>query len=93
MHFKHPLIVQTPIIVNLDSSPQTVRDWNNLPDSRITSVELSDDCVSKFISLVRPRDQSFPVKVRWFCHFGVSLVNYSDLDSEAEIRFYYSLPR
>ena len=35
---------------------QTIRDWNALPDSLISSVELSDDCVSKFTSLVRARD-------------------------------------
>ena len=34
---------------------QTIRDWNALPDSFISSVELSDDCVSKFTSLVRAR--------------------------------------
>ena len=40
-----------------DSSfPQTIRDWNDLPDSLISSAELSDDCVSKFTSLVRARD-------------------------------------
>ena len=32
--------------------PQTIRDWNDLPDSLITSAELLDDCVSKFTSLV-----------------------------------------
>ena len=36
--------------------PQTIRDWNVLPDSLISSAELSDDCVSKFASLVRARD-------------------------------------
>ena len=36
--------------------PQTTRDWNVLPDSLISSAELSDDCVSKFSSLVRARD-------------------------------------
>ena len=35
---------------------QTIRDWNVLLDSLISSVELSDDCVSKFTSLVRARD-------------------------------------
>ena len=33
-----------------------IRDWNVLPDSLISSAELSDDCVSKFTSLVRARD-------------------------------------
>ena len=36
--------------------PQTIRDWNDLPDSLISSAEMSDDCVSKFDSLVRSRD-------------------------------------
>ena len=36
--------------------PQTIRDWNDLPDSLISTAELSDDCVSKFASLVRARD-------------------------------------
>ena len=26
----------------------TIRDWNELPDSLISSAEMSDDCVSKF---------------------------------------------
>ena len=36
--------------------PQTIRDWNVLPNSLISSDELSDDCMSKFSSLVRARD-------------------------------------
>ena len=36
--------------------PQTIRDLNDLPDSLISSAEMSDDCVSKFTSLVRVRD-------------------------------------
>ena len=36
--------------------PQTIMDWNDLPDSLISSAEMSDDCVSKFASLVRARD-------------------------------------
>ena len=36
--------------------PQTIRDWNDLPESLISSSELSDDSVSRFISLVRARD-------------------------------------
>ena len=35
--------------------PQTIRDWNDLPESLISSSELSDDSVSKFNSLVRAR--------------------------------------
>ena len=36
--------------------PQTIRDWNDLPESMISSSELLDDSVSKFTSLVRARD-------------------------------------
>ena len=36
--------------------PQTIRDWNDLPESLISSSELSDDSVSKFSSIVRARD-------------------------------------
>ena len=36
--------------------PQTIRYWNDLPDSLISSAEMSGDCVSKFASLVRARD-------------------------------------
>ena len=39
----------------------TIRDWNDLPESLISSSELSDDCVSKFTSLVRARDYFPPV--------------------------------
>ena len=35
------------------SASRTIRDWNDLPDSPISFDELSDDCVSKFTSLVR----------------------------------------
>ena len=33
--------------------PQTTRDWNDLPESLISSSELSDDSASKFTCLVR----------------------------------------
>ena len=36
--------------------PRTIRDRNEHPDSLLSSVELSDDCVPKFTSLVRARD-------------------------------------
>ena len=57
---QHPLLFQIPS-ASKDSYmksffPQTIRDWNALPDSLISSAELSDDCVSKFTSLVRARD-------------------------------------
>ena len=36
--------------------PKTIRDWNDLTESLISSSELSDDSVSKITSLVRARD-------------------------------------
>ena len=39
-----------------ESHVWTIRDWNDLPDSLISSAEMSDDCVSKFASLVRARN-------------------------------------
>ena len=48
-------IVQVPLY-------NTTRYWNVLPDSLIPSAELSDECVSKFISLVRARDLSSSAK-------------------------------
>ena len=36
--------------------PLTIRDWNALPDSLISSAEDAEDCVAKFTSLVRARD-------------------------------------
>ena len=57
---QHPLAFQIPSASKeaYKSSyfPQTIRDWNDLPDSLISSAEISDDCVSKFASLVRARD-------------------------------------
>ena len=41
--------------------PQTIRDCNALPESLISSSELSDDSVSKFTSLVRASDLFPPV--------------------------------
>ena len=57
---QHSLVFQIPT-ASIDAYlksffPQTIRDWNVLPDSLISSAELSDDCVSKFTSLVRARD-------------------------------------
>ena len=34
----------------------SIRDWNALPDSLISSAEIADDCVAKLTSLVRTRD-------------------------------------
>ena len=59
---QHSLVFQIPTAskdaYKKSFFPQTIRDsdWNVLPDSLISSAELSDDCVSKFTSLVRARD-------------------------------------
>ena len=58
--FQHSMAFQTPI-ANTDVYkgsffPQTIRDWNALPDSLISSAEDAEDCVAKFTSLVRARD-------------------------------------
>ena len=57
---QHSMALQTPI-ANTDVYkgsffPQTIRDWNALPDSLISSAEDAEDCVAKFTSLVRARD-------------------------------------
>ena len=36
--------------------PLTTRVWSDIPDSLFSIAEMSDDCVSKFASLVRSRD-------------------------------------
>ena len=36
--------------------PQTIRDWNALPDSLVSSVEDAEDSVARFTSLVRAKD-------------------------------------
>ena len=57
---QHSLVFQIPTArkdaYKKSFFPQTIRDWNVLPDSLISSAELSDDCVSKFTTLVRARD-------------------------------------
>ena len=57
---QHSLVFQIPTAskdaYKKSFFPQTIRDWNVLPDSLISSAELLDDCVSKFTSLVRARD-------------------------------------
>ena len=57
---QHSMAFQTPI-ANTDVYkgsffPQTIMDWNALPDSLISSAEDAEDCVAKFTSLVRARD-------------------------------------
>ena len=53
---QHSLAFQIPEAYKSSFFPQTIRDWNDLPDSLISSAEMSDDCMSKFASLVRARD-------------------------------------
>ena len=57
---QHSMAFQTPIAntdVYKDSLfPQTIRNWNALPDSLTSSAEDAEDCVAKFTSLVRARD-------------------------------------
>ena len=53
-HFRHPFLIQ--MFIKVSSSPQTLRDWNALPDSLISSAEEAEDCVTKFCSLMRARD-------------------------------------
>ena len=52
-HFRLPLLIQ--MFIKVASSP-SIRDWNALPDSLISSAEDAEDCVAKFTSLVRARD-------------------------------------
>ena len=57
---QHSMAFKTPI-ANTDVYkgsflPRTVRDWNALSDSLISSVEDAEDCVAKFTSLMRGRD-------------------------------------
>ena len=51
-----PITIHTNAVYPLTFVIIYTRDWNVLPDFRISSAELSDDCVSKFTSLVRARD-------------------------------------
>ena len=37
---------------------ETIRDWNTLPASAISSAECSEDCLSRFTPLMRSRDLS-----------------------------------
>ena len=57
---QHSLAFQIPSaskdVYQYSFFPQTIKDWNDLPESLISSSELSDDSVSKFTSLVRARD-------------------------------------
>ena len=51
---QHSMVFQTPF-ANTDAYkgsffPQTIRDWNDLPDSLISSAEDAEDCVAEFTS-------------------------------------------
>ena len=84
---QHSLAFQIPSankdVYKYSFFPQTIRDWNDLPESLISSSELSDDSVSKFTSLVRAIGTNFPQSQPMVkdCQFGVPPVNYSDSDS------------
>ena len=57
---QHSMAFQTPF-ANTDVYkgslfPQTIKDWNVLPDSLISSAEDAENCVAKFTSLVKARD-------------------------------------
>ena len=57
---QHSLAFQIPSAIKdvykYSFFPQTIGDWNDLPESLISPYALSDDSVSKFTSLVRARD-------------------------------------
>ena len=57
---QHSMAFQTPIsntdVYKGSFFPRTIRDWNALPDSLISSAEDAEDFVAKFTSLVRARD-------------------------------------
>ena len=62
---QHSFVFQIPSVskdvYKYSFFPPTIRDWNDLPESLISSSELSDDSVSKFTSLVRAMDLFPPV--------------------------------
>ena len=49
-------LLLTLIFISVAPPPQTIRDFNALPDSLISSAEGAEDSVAKFTSLVRARD-------------------------------------
>ena len=56
----HSMAYQVPIantnIYKCSIFPQTIRDWNALPDSLVSSAEGAEDGVAKFTSPVKARD-------------------------------------
>ena len=65
---QHSMAFQTPIantaVYKGSFFPQTIRNWNALPDSLTSSAEDVEDCVATFTSLVRARDY-FPSHRSW----------------------------
>ena len=57
---QHCMALQTPIanteVYKGNFFPQTIRAWNALQDSLISSAEDAEDCVAKFTFLVRAMD-------------------------------------
>ena len=53
----HPLNFQTPAaridIYKGSFFPQTIRDWNALPDSIIAAAEGAEECMARFTSRAR----------------------------------------
>ena len=52
----YQVLIANTDIYKCSFSPQTIRDWNVLPDSLISSAEGAEDGVAKFTSLKRTRD-------------------------------------
>ena len=57
---QHPMTFQVPYartdIYKYSFFPDTIRDWNALPESIISPAESSEDPAARFTSLVRSRD-------------------------------------
>ena len=79
----HSMEYQVPIantdIHKCSFVPQTIRDWNALPDSLISSAEGAEDGVAKLTSLVR----AMVMVLVNNCRSDVSPVNNSDYDSDS----------
>ena len=45
--------------------PQTIRDWNDLPDLLISSAEMSDDCVSSLLHSCVQGTNFSPIRTPW----------------------------
>ena len=52
-HFRHTM-QEKHQSYNCSFFPQTIRDWNNLPDLLISSAKVSDDCMSKYSLVTLP---------------------------------------